>query len=358
MADTTDLEQAFADVLGAGDRDRLASLVESTEWRNVPGGVANRLLQLVGAYGVSGRTSRYRGVAEAILASGVAANLASCALLGLNERGLALLAAQPELTKETDADGATALHHAAERGNLELARAICDGGAELDAHDRFGETPLAKALHAGPWKPAPAMEVVALLRERGATVDFCTLAALGDVATLMERLRTGGQDVDERDAHGRTALFVACRNNQLSAVRLLLGRGAAAGAAAGDGQTPLSTACLHMLSQECDVEIVRLLLAHGAKPTLESAVVLEDLEAIRALAAEDPGLLEGHGHESALGYAIHVWRPASLRCLLELGAVPDEAEWGHVARIAKDLALVEELRGLVRTFARRGPRSR
>ncbi|MDE0008136.1 MAG: hypothetical protein OXS50_07650, partial [Gammaproteobacteria bacterium] len=70
MADTTDLEQAFADVLGAGDRDRLASLVESTEWRNVPGDEANRLLQLVGAYGVSGRTSRYRGVAEAILASG------------------------------------------------------------------------------------------------------------------------------------------------------------------------------------------------------------------------------------------------------------------------------------------------
>ncbi|MDE0691106.1 MAG: ankyrin repeat domain-containing protein [Gammaproteobacteria bacterium] len=358
MADTTGLEQAFAEVLGAGESDRLASLVKSTEWRNVPGGEANRVLQLVGAYGVSGRTSRYRGVAEAILASGVAANLASCALLGLNEQGLALLAAKPEVAKEADADGATALHHAAERGNLELARAICDGGAELDALDRFGETPLAKALHAGPWKPAPAMDVVDLLRARGATVDFCTLAALGDVVTLAERLGTGGQDVDERDTHGRTALFVACRNNQLSAVRLLLGRGADADMADTDGQTPLATACLHMLSQECDVEIVRLLLAHGAKPTLESAVVLEDLEGIRAFVAEDAGLLQGHGHESALGYAIHVWRPASLRCLLELGAVPDEAEWGHVARIAKDPALVDELRGLTRGPPDRRGRSR
>jgi len=346
MADTTDLEQAFADMLGASDSDRLASLVASTRWRNVPDSEANRVLQLVGAYGVSGRTSRYRGVAEAILASGVAANLASCALLGLNERGLALLAARPEVAKETDADGATALHHAAERGNLELARAICDGGADLDALNRFGETPLAKALHAGPWKPAPAMDVVELLRERGATVDFCTLAALGDETMLAQRIDAGDQDVDEPDAHGRSALFVACRNNQLGAVRLLLHRGATAGAAAADGQTPLATACLHMLSQECDVEIVRLLLKHGAKPTLESSIVLEDLEGIRAFVAQDASLLEGHGHESALGYAIHVWRPAALRCLLELGAVPNEEDWGHIERIAKDPALVDELRGL------------
>ena len=344
------------EALGAGDSERLVSLADSTPWRDVPGGEANRVLQLVGAYGVSGRTSRYEGVAEAMLAQGVVANLASCALLGLNERGLALLAAQPEVARETDEDGATALHHAAERGNLELARALCDGGAELDAVDRFGETPLAKALHAGPWKPAPAMDVVELLCGRGATVDFCTLAALGDEATLAERLGTGGQDVDERDANGRSALFAACRNNQLGAVRLLLHRGADANAAGGDGETPLFTACLHMLSQECDVEIVRLLLAHGAKPTLESAIVLEDLESIRAFVAADEGVLEGHGHESALGYAIHVWRPAALRCLLELGAVPDDAEWGHIERIAKDPALVEELRGLVGTRSRRdGP---
>ena len=346
MADTTDLEQAFAEALGAGDAEWLASLVESTVWRDVPRGEANRVLQLVGAYGVSGRTSRYRGVAEAVVARGVVANLASCALLGFNERGLAILAARPEVVSERDADGATALHHAAERGNLELARAICDGGADLDALDRFGETPLAKALHAGPWKPAPAMDVVELLRGRGATVDFCALAALGEEGALAERLDAGGQDVDECDANGRSALFVACRNNRLGVVRLLLGRGADANAAAEDGQTPLFTACLHMLSQECDVEIVRLLLAHGARPTLESAIVLEDLAGIDGFVRADRSSLQGHGHESALGYAIHVWRPASLRRLLELGAVPDEGDWGHIERIAKDAELVRELRGL------------
>ena len=346
MADTTDLERAFAEALGAADTEQLVSLAESTPWREVPRGEANRALQLVGSYGVSGRTSRFRGIAEAMLARGVVANLASCALLGLSDRGLAILGARAELVNERNGDGATALHHAAERGNLELARAICDSGAELDAVDRFGETPLAKALHAGPWKPEPAMDVVELLRGRGAAVDFCTLAALGDEEALAERIDTGDQDVEERDGNGRSALFVACRNNQLGAVRLLLRRGAAANAAAADGQTPLSTACLHMLSQECDVEIVRLLLAYGATPTIESAVVLEDLEGIRGLVAKDAGLLHGHGHESALGYAIHVWRLAALRCLLELGAVPEQSEWGHIERIAKNPTLVDELRGL------------
>lgn len=343
-----DLEQAFVEALNAEDAQRIAALVESVPWRDAPADEANRILQLIGTYGVSGRTSRYGGIAETMIAQGLAPNLASCALLAFNDRGLVILAQRPESPQERDADGATALHHAAERGNLELARALCDVGAELDAVDRFGETPLARALHAGPWKPAPAMEVVDLLRERGATVDFCTLAALGDEAALAGRLGTNGQDVDERDANGRTALFVAARNNRLGAVRLLLGRGATPDAATDDGQTPLSTACLHMLSQECDEEIVRLLLAHGAGPTLESAIVLEDLDGIRSFVRAGPDALQGHGHETPLGYAIHVWRPAALCCLIELGAVPDEEDWGHIERIAKDPVLVGELRSLVR----------
>ena len=238
MADTTDFEQAFTEALNAGDAARLVLLAESAPWSGVPVEAANRVLQLVGAYGVSGRTSRFRDVAGAMMARGLVPNLASCALLGLNDRGLAILAERPEAVRERDSDGGTALHHAAERGNLELARAVCERGAELDAVNGFGETPLAKALHAGPWKPAPAMDVADLLRRRGATVDFCTLAALGDEAALAQRLDAGGQDVDERCANGRTALFVAARNNRLDAVRLLLDRGANAKAAATDGQTP------------------------------------------------------------------------------------------------------------------------
>ena len=66
-----------------------------------------------------------------------------------------------------------------------------------------------------------------------------------------------------------------------------------------DGQTALYTACLHMLSQECDVEIVRTLIARGAEVTLPAAIVLEDLDLVRTLATRDPAALAGTGPRHA-----------------------------------------------------------
>ena len=124
----------------------------------------------------------------------------------------------------------------------------------------------------------------------------------------------------------------------------LLDAGADPNRACADGQTALSTACLHMLSQECDIEIVRALVAHGAEVTLPAAIVLEDLDVVRALAARDPAALAGQHHDTPLGYAIHAWRPRALACLIDVGARPDAANWGHIERIARDDAFVHDLR--------------
>ena len=65
------------------------------------------------------------------------------------------------------ADGvtrATPLHMAARRGSVELAAALLDAGACLDARDRRGDTPLRRALNCR--RPA----VAALLRDRGASM--------------------------------------------------------------------------------------------------------------------------------------------------------------------------------------------
>ena len=326
-----------------GDVERLLGVVGRKDWSAVDSVEANRLLQLAGLYGASGRTMRFERVVCAMLDGGCEPTLASCALLQLNTQGERILKANPATALETDADGATPLHHAAERGNLALATALCDAGAPLDAKDSRGETPLAKALHAGPWKAARADAVVDLLRRRGATVDLHAVAALGDAAELSRALSTGAT-IDERDQHGRTALFCAARNNELACVRLLLGAGADADAACADGQTPLSTACLHALSQECDVEVVRALVAHGAALTLQAAIVLEDLDALRGFVQREPAVLQEQGHDSALGYAIHAWRPGALRCLMECGSRPNAENWAHIQRIAADSGIVRELR--------------
>ena len=226
-----------------------------------------------------------------------------------------------------------------------MAAALCERGADVDATDRGGARPLDNALHAGPWKPGPAQDVIAILRRFGATVDFWTLAALGDAEGLSAALAREPSLIDALDGKGRPALYHAAHNNHSDAVAVLLAAGAQADRASTDGQTPLSTACLHMLSQECDIGIVRTLLAHGAALTLPAAIVLEDLAGVREFVAETPDLLAGQHHESPLGYAIHTWRPRSLRCLIDMGARPSPANWGHIERIAgDDAALVRDLK--------------
>jgi hemoglobin len=57
---------------------------------------------------------------------------------------------------------ATALHMAARRGHVEIARALIDAGAALNARDRKGDTPLQRAIN------CRKNEISRLLRERGA----------------------------------------------------------------------------------------------------------------------------------------------------------------------------------------------
>ena len=340
----TDVGARLAAAIEAGDADDVLAVVEAADWRGIGPADANALLRQVALYGCSGRTQRYADAVRAMRAGGCMPDLASCALLEDNEAALRILAADPGQVHQADAGGSTALHHAAERGNTALVAELCERGANVDAVDHRGRTALEHALHAGPWKTAPASEVVGLLRGHGATVDFWTLAAIGDAAGLVATLEEGRIGVDDHNADGRTALYHAAHNNHLPAVTALLAAGADPNCACADGQTALYTACLHMLSQECDIEIVRTLVAHGAEVTLPAAIVLEDLDLVRSLAARDPAALDGQDHDTPLGYAIHAWRPRALACLIDVGASPDAANWGHIERIARDDALVQDLR--------------
>ncbi len=69
---------------------------------------------------------------------------------------------------DVDAQGnikqSTPLHAAARRGNLLAARALLDCGANLEAHDSEGDTPLRRAINCG------KAEMVAFLLSRGADV--------------------------------------------------------------------------------------------------------------------------------------------------------------------------------------------
>ena len=128
-------------------------------------------------------------------------------------------------------DGMTALHWAAERGDLALGEVLLYAGARVDAGTRIGHyTPLhlaARAAH----EP-----VVKLLLQAGSDPGARTTnsgasplhlaAASGDpgvVATLAE----SGADVNAHEsAWGQTPLIFAAANNRVAAIRVLLEAGA------------------------------------------------------------------------------------------------------------------------------------
>ncbi len=352
---SSDLLARIDAALQSDEKSNLLHEVSSVEdWQAISDGTANRILRLIGMYGFSGRTDRYREIVMQIVDSGVNVDVFTAAMLKLNEVAKGLLTADRKLIVATNEDGDTALHCCAERGNYELAAWLCAQGADVNALNHGGETPIQHATHAGPWKQAPADDVVELLCSNGAEIDFHTLATLDDHQAIQKLIDTSVQEVDALDQSGRTALYHAAHNGHVESVATLLRAGADPNLRCEDGQTALSTACLHMLSQECDLAIVEDLIEHGASPSLESAIVREDLELIEHLVEGDRSVLQGQDHTSALGYAIHVWRPKSLRRLLELGAVPNETNWGHIERIAQAtdrIEIVSELRRLV------GPKS-
>ena len=87
-----------------------------------------------------------------------------CGVAGAGKVVRALAQAGANLDAQDGARQCTALHMAARRGNVEVAEALLDCGADLEARDSKGETPLRRAVNCG------KTEVAALLLARGADV--------------------------------------------------------------------------------------------------------------------------------------------------------------------------------------------
>src|SRR5215813_4030570 len=133
------------------------------------------------------------------------------------------IAASPELIRGKDAGGSTALHHAAGYGPLDNLQSLIDKGADVNAKNRRGSTPLHWAIH--------------------------------DEAKV-RLLLAKGANVNAKQAQGRTPLFLAAMlGNGVSIMRLLLASGADPNLASVNGQTPLM-----MAASRGNVEGMRLLL--------------------------------------------------------------------------------------------------
>ena len=125
-----------------------------------------------------------------------------------------------------DHDGMTPLAVAAQNAKVKAARVLLDAGADANAPaTKGGYTPLMLASISG------SNELAAALIEHGAKVNAANpggvtalmIAAAGNRSSIVELLLKAGADVSARSEDGRTALSIAQANNSDAVVKTMKG---------------------------------------------------------------------------------------------------------------------------------------
>lgn len=140
-----------------------------------------------------------------------------------------------------DAQGLTALAHAARSGRSAAVSTLLDAGARVDVKDRAGWSPLGHAVVAG------QMEVVRLLLKAGADPratqgngrPILLLVAESKRADAVPVLAHAGADPDQSSPEGQTPLMAAASASDLDSLKALLESGAHADRTDKRGRTAL-----------------------------------------------------------------------------------------------------------------------
>ena len=189
---------------------------------------------------------------------------------------------------ELNADSQAHLSKAAGENDIQAVQWLLANGAEVNAKDNYGKTPLhSAAIH-------NASEAAAALLANGADVNAkdnagwtpLYAAAFRNASEAAAVLLANGADVNAKDNAGWTPLYMVALRNASEAVAVLLANGAEVNVKGWDGGTPLHLAALWNAS-----EAAAVLLANGAE------VNAKDNDGETPL---DAAIYEGHSEMQSL----------------------------------------------------------
>ena len=255
--------------------------------------------RLLAANGVQGRTVQIWRLPEAVAAeTEPAIDVFETIRSAKDEELNSLLDRTPDLPNSRDGYGRTPLHWAVIVDRAEFARALCKLGADVNAEDFGGWTP----LHY--WAAGDgSREVGRVLLDSGASVKAKTggnkqwtplqMAAATGRVEAAEDLIARGADVDARNGYQHTPLHLAATYGRTAVVKVLLEHKADMVVKTKyGGNLPI-----HLAAEEGHAEIVGLLIAAGT----------------------DVDVLNGH-ERTPLIVAADMSEPKVARLLLEAGA--------------------------------------
>ena len=232
----------------------------------------------------------------------------------------------------TNKHGDTPLMKISKYGKTEIAKILIDAGANVNAKNNYGETPL---MYAFENKDA---EMVKLLIAAGANVnvnlaikspDFIEPALMYAVKNedteTAKLLISAGADVNAKDIqYGGTALMYAVKNEDTEMVKLLIAAGADVNAKNKFDTTPLMFATYFRFNEE----LIKLLIAAGADVNAKNddgqtalmSTLLHNPEPTANLLITDGNTRKEYGDAATLARTLKQIFTGSAKLLIAAGA--------------------------------------